>query len=50
MRSAYKILFGKLERKIPLEIHKRRREDNINNDFTAEYFEDVNWIQLTQAT
>jgi hypothetical protein len=48
MRNAYKILFGKLEGKIPRGRSRSMWEDNIKMDLEEVGCEDVQWIHLTQ--
>jgi hypothetical protein len=48
MRNAYKILFGKPERKRPHERLRRRWEDNIRMDLGEIGWEVVDWMVLVQ--
>jgi len=45
----YRILVGKPEGKIPLEITRRRREDNIKMDLQEVRSVVVDWIEMVQA-
>jgi hypothetical protein len=49
MRSAYKILVGKCEGKIPLGRPRRRWEDNIRMNFRVIALVGVNGMHLTQG-
>jgi hypothetical protein len=48
VRGAYNILVGKPEGRRPLEIPRRRWEDNIKMDLREIGFGDVDWIHLAQ--
>jgi hypothetical protein len=48
VRSAYNILVGRPEGRIPLGRPRRRWEDNIKMDLREIGFGDVNWIILAQ--
>jgi hypothetical protein len=49
MRRSYKFLVGKPERKRPLEILRRRWEDNIKMDLKEIEWEDMDWTYLVQS-
>jgi hypothetical protein len=48
MSNAYNNLSGKPERKMSLGRPRHRWEDNTETDLTGEYFECVDWTELTQ--
>jgi hypothetical protein len=48
VRNAYKILIGKLERKIPLWKIMRRWDDNITVNVKGIWCKGMDWIQLVQ--
>jgi hypothetical protein len=48
MRNVYKMFIGKPERKRPLQIHRRRWEDNIKMRFTEIECDHGAWIHLAQ--
>jgi hypothetical protein len=48
MKNAYKILVGKLERKRPLGIPGRTREDGIRMDLREIEWKVVDWMHLAQ--
>jgi hypothetical protein len=49
-RGVYRVLVGTPEGKSPLGRHRRRWEDNINQDLREIGIDGTNWIQLAQDT
>jgi hypothetical protein len=47
--SVYRVLVGRLEGKRPLEIPRRRWEDNIKMDLRDIGIDGANWIKLAPA-
>ncbi|KAJ4443406.1 hypothetical protein ANN_05074 [Periplaneta americana] len=47
-RNAYRVLVGRLERKIPLGRPRHRWEDNIKMDLREMEYDDRDWINLAQ--
>jgi hypothetical protein len=49
-RNTCEIVVGKLQGKRPLNTHRHGEEDSIQIEFREIGREDVNWIQLVQAS
>jgi len=47
-RGAYRVLLGRAVGKRPLARHNRRKKNNIKMDIPEMWWEDMDWIDLTE--